>query len=143
MKRFKVRSLSAILPLLAMLALALPANAALWCKADPIVVLDGTTYQVVTAIPEENVPQVTGALAFTIHSAIGTVREVAFTDLGYNGHGETVAFKDSGYIDKHIFKLSVPSSGPSFPVQMEIYRDSAHVGTYYGMSRGMSVNVSR
>ncbi len=143
MRHIKTRVLSAVLPMLALLVLVLPAHAALWCKTDPVVVLDGVVYQVLVSVSEENVPQVNGALDLDIYSAIGTVREVAYTDLGYNGHGESVAFKDSGYIDKHIFKLSVPSSGSSFPVQVEIYRNGVYAGIYTGSSGGMSVNVTR
>lgn len=90
MKRFVV---SLLIPIISVLALALPAQAGLsWCKADPIVELNGTKVQILTAIPEEYLPFVEGPIDVEVKAPSSVKTKLLFTDAGYNGHGERVSF---------------------------------------------------
>ena len=94
MRRFTLSLLSS---LLAVLVLALPAQAGeAWCMADPIVKLDGTQVQILVAIPESAESLVNGPIHAEITTPQGTTREIVFLDTGFNGYGETVAFFDGG-----------------------------------------------
>ncbi len=82
-----------------------PASAALaWCKADPVVTLNGAIVDVSVAIPLEYVPLVNGPVHYEIYTPRSTKRQLIVNDLGYNGHGSKVIFKDgSGTVqDGHI-----------------------------------------
>lgn len=92
MRRFLV---STLIPLLAVLAMALPAEAGLtWCKSDPIVLLDGTQLQVLVGVPAEYVPYVNGPVSVRIKTPKSVTEQLLFADLGYNGYGEAVTFGD-------------------------------------------------
>lgn len=88
--------LSTLLTMVTALAVALPAEAGLeWCPRDPIVRLNGTTVQILVAIPQQYVEHVTGPTVVEITTPKGTNRELLFTDDGFGGHGESVIFSDS------------------------------------------------
>jgi hypothetical protein len=92
MRRFVI---STLLPILAMLALATPADAGwIWCKTDPVVRLNGTLVDILIAIPLDSVPAVNGPTQFEIQTPRGVERELILNDLGYNGHGSEVVFTD-------------------------------------------------
>lgn len=146
-----------VLPMMALLMLALPVSALGWCKSDPIVQLGDDRYQVLVGVPEENVKQVNGPLEFVISSPRGTVQKVLFLDSGFNGHGERVRFNYHVSSLKHIFYLKVPHSGGDgdlisgvtqtltrsydFPVQMEIFKNGTLIKTAVGDPNGMVVSV--
>ena len=81
-----------LVSLLAVLVLTLPAHAMRWCRADPIISLDGTVVQILVAIPEEYVPYVDGPTKVVIAVPDSVDRQVLMTDAGFNGHGEVVNF---------------------------------------------------
>ncbi len=86
---------SILIPLLVVLVLALPTQAAVtWCKTDPTVRLNGTLVDITIGIPLEYVPLVNGPVRFEIQTPPEVARQVIFTDLGYNGYGVEVTFTD-------------------------------------------------
>lgn len=99
------------LSLLALLVLALPASAGVtWCRADPIVELDGTEVQIWVAIPADYEHLVTGPIRVTVFTPNKVSKETTFLDKGFNGYGEEVIFKHRG---------KVTDSG-SFPVEIKV-----------------------
>lgn len=89
-------AISILVPLLAVLCLVLPAQAALkWCKGDPIVKLNGAQVQILVDIPEEYLTLVNGPIDFNISTPKSVARQLIFTDSGFNGYGEIVRFTDS------------------------------------------------
>lgn len=143
MNRLRLRIPSVLIPLVAVLFLALPAQAALkWCKTDPIVRLDGVEYQLIVAVPEENVHQVNGPLHFEVYSPKGSTQELLFTDAGYNGHGETVKMKTHKSKKTHKFFLKVPRTGKDFPVQLQVFENGQLIQTLQGKTGGIWVKVA-
>jgi hypothetical protein len=100
-KEFPVKHLArhlsvvAIVTIVATLVLAVPASAGRgWCRADPIVTVDGTPVQIWVAIPEEWEPYVNDKIKVKIKAPKHLDREVIFLDEGFNGHGEEVKWGD-------------------------------------------------
>lgn len=93
MKRFLV---ALPVSLLALLVMAMPITAGRqWCAKDPVVDLNGTSLQILVAVPLEYVPLVNGAIDVEINTPAGVVRGVVFLDAGFNGYGEVVSLGDS------------------------------------------------
>lgn len=135
---------AAILAVLAAVILTMPVGAGVsWCRADPIVELGDTKYQVFVAVPEHNVPQVVGSLDFTFASPKGTDQEVLFLDSGFNGHGETVTFMtyDPRSRDSrgHMMSLSFKYTGAAFPIMVEVYKNGKLATVVEGTSSGMKI----
>jgi hypothetical protein len=135
------RIVHTLIPLLALLALALPVPARAevewckncksqvvtagaeispteveWCKKDPVVRLNGTQLQVWVAIPAQYQPLVTGPVRVAVNTPEGVARELVSTDEGFNGYGEAVTFGDiKGSIRYRAFpteiRVSVPIDG--------------------------------
>ena len=93
MKRFIV---ALPVSLLALLVMAMPITAGReWCAKDPVVDLNGTSLQILVAVPMEYVSLVNGAIDVEINTPSGVERTVIFLDAGFNGYGESVALGDS------------------------------------------------
>lgn len=93
-----MKRLVTVLPvtLLAMLLMALPVTAGReWCAKDPVVDLNGTSLQVLVAVPMEYVWLVNGAIEVEINTPAGVERDVIFLDAGFNGYGEAVSLGDN------------------------------------------------
>ncbi len=81
--------------LVALMLFALPASAGReWCEKDPIVLLNGARVQILVAVPAEDQDLVSGPVHVTVATPEGTERVLVFTDAGFNGFGEEVAFTD-------------------------------------------------
>lgn len=127
MRRFVI---STLLPIMAILALAVPADAGwIWCRTDPVVRLDGTLVDILIAIPVDYVPAVNGPTRFEIQTPRGVERELILNDVGYNGYGSEVVFTDGpGAVrDKEFpttIKVQVPIDetklGPDETVPLEV-----------------------
>jgi hypothetical protein len=82
-----------VLALLAALLAVTPAGAGVsWCRADPIVRLDGTEVQILVAVPEQYVALVNGPIDVEVYTPRWVTQELVMTDAGFNGYGETVQF---------------------------------------------------
>lgn len=112
------RPLTTLVPLVAALLLALPvhsrpAHAAIWCKSDPVVSLNGTLVDVTVAIPLDYVPLVNGPVYYEIRTPKGVVRKLVVSDLGYNGYGVRVVFGDmTGTVTNKRFPTLVRAKVP-------------------------------
>lgn len=153
MRRSTVRIVSALIPLLAILLLALPAQAVIWCKTDPIVKLNGTQVQILVSMPEEYVPLVNGPTSVTVATPLSVTRQLIYTDAGFNGYGEAVSFTDlRGNVKNNTFatyiRVQVPidrtglASGEVVPVQVEVIPDNAKPVVVSGTSDSTQVYLA-
>jgi hypothetical protein len=83
---------SLVLVVFALLAAAAPVDAGRkWCQKDPAFLVAGTYVAVDVAVYADQTPHVTGPIGVTLFVPAGIDASVAFTDDGFNGHGEAVA----------------------------------------------------
>lgn len=143
------RMLPAFFALLAILVLALPAQAGVqWCQSDPIVTLDGTRYQILVAVPEEYVPWVNGPIDVEVMTPEQTVYELVFTDAGFNGHGEVVRFTGLDPDNQYRFRITVPidesalADGVQVPVQVLVIVENDDPLVIEGTSDGITVTIA-
>jgi hypothetical protein len=96
MRLMRRSSLAGIVLLLALVLNVQFAEAGrLWCKADPVVTLDGRIVSISLAIPLEYVPLVTGPTLIEITTPPDVDRRLIVNDVGFL-HGSIVRFKDGG-----------------------------------------------
>src|SRR5687767_5827737 len=72
-----------------------------WCRADPVLEVEGTRIQVLVGIPAAQQALVNGPIAIDVQTPPGAARQVVMTDAGFNGHGEAVGFSDSTHAIHH------------------------------------------
>ena len=159
--RTRRRGLAAILiGLIAALVVSVPALASLgWCRADPIVRLNGAEVQIWVAIPEQYRPLVNGPIDVTIKTPEGVTREVVMLDSGFNGYGEIVTFEDklAGWVKPDgsfpmKVKVRVPmnlagmSNSTLIPVEVEVIPENGNsqhfTGTHHVTSFTMPIQGS-
>jgi hypothetical protein len=88
---------AASLNLLTLLLLAMPVGAGVsWCRADPIVELNGTEVQIWVAMDSGYEHLVDGPIKVTIFTPNKVDKKATFLDAGFNGYGEEVVFKHRG-----------------------------------------------
>lgn len=138
---------STILATLTMLLVALPAAAGMeWCEKDPIVRLDGTTVQILVAIPQQYERLVTGPVDVEIATPEGTKREVVFIDAGFNGQGERVHFVDEGRGTGQSLPVGIRVTVPlqrhaPIPVQLTIIVGDNEPTIVHGTSAGTTADL--
>jgi hypothetical protein len=130
-----------ILGLVALLVFAVPAGAGVsWCRADPIVDLNGKRVQIWVAVPEQYVDKVTGPIDVQINVPSPVSREVVMLDSGFNGYGEKVSFTTNGgsLMPGGSFWMTVivrvPMNGfwQSVPVQVEVIHPNGETQYFNG-----------
>lgn len=90
MRRFAV---CVVIVVGALLGLVTPAQADLvYCKVDPVIMLNGTIIDVTAGIPLRYVRFVNGPVQYEIAVPASVDRQLILNDLGYNGHGSVVTF---------------------------------------------------
>jgi len=65
-----------------------------WCRVDPVVKIDGVTYNIILASPTAILESATGPSEVVITVPAGTSYEIVSTDPGF-GYGETVQFVEA------------------------------------------------
>lgn len=105
------RTFIVLVPLLILALVAQPAAAGkLWCKADPVVSLNGRVVSISPAIPLEYLLRVNGPTQITIKTPRGVDGTLILNDLGFMGHGTIVTFVQGGGVIKN----------NEFPVEIEV-----------------------
>ena len=139
--------------LFALLICVTPASAALaWCKSDPVVTLNGAVVDVSVAIPLEYVPLVNGPVQYEIQTPMSTKRQVIVNDVGYNGHGSKVIFKDGNGIvqDGQIpttVRVHIPidkgrlAPGEVVPAELSVIADDVTILVQQGTSSQVTVDT--
>ena len=114
-----------------------------WCKADPIVRLDGTRVQVLVSIPEEYESLVDNPTRVEIKTPQQVSRELLMLDAGFNNKGEDFSFSDIGddYRDGNTFwiwsKVTVPiKTSEIVPIRVEVIPSNGPAGVFYGDHTG-------
>jgi hypothetical protein len=131
----------------AVLVMALPAVAGReWCAKDPIVALNGNVVQILVAVPEGMDVDVTGPIHVAIETPEDVTHELLFTDSGFNGFGETVAFESvPGKIKRDgSFKaeidVTVPVAAEPLPMQVTVITDTETI-VREGSTSGMTIKL--
>lgn len=150
MRRFAV---CVVIVVGALLGLVAPASAALgWCRADPVVTLNNAIVDVSVAIPLEYTALVNGPIQYEIQTPMSTKRQVIVNDVGYNGHGSKVIFKDgSGTVqDGQIpttIRVHIPidknhlAPGEVVPAELTVIADDVTLLVEQGTSSQLTVNT--
>ncbi len=137
----------------AVFGLATPASAALgWCRADPVITLNDAVVDVSVAIPLKYTALVNGPVQYEIQTPMSTERHVILNDVGYNGYGSKVIFKDgSGTVqDGQIpttVRVYIPidkqrlAPGEVVPAELTIIADDVTVLVEQGTSSQLTVNT--
>lgn len=133
-------SAALLMGLLALILTAVPALAGVtWCRADPIVKLNGEEVQIWVAVPKEYASKVTGPIDITITVPRNVSTKVLLLDAGFNGYGEKVKFVKSGsMLPGGIIPMTVVARVPmkgvraTVPVQMEIIHNGQASQFFYG-----------
>ncbi|MEZ4520526.1 MAG: hypothetical protein R3A46_02620 [Thermomicrobiales bacterium] len=124
--------MSSSLAMIAILALAGSTFAGGWCRADPIVEIDGEAVQIWVAIPENLQPAVNGPIQVIVSRPWNANSRVLMLDSGFNGHGERVTFfanngrNRDGSMDIDVFVVvpinqqALPPGTWQAPVMVEI-----------------------
>lgn len=129
-----------ILALVAVFVFAVPAGAGVsWCRADPIVDLNGKRVQIWVAVPEQYVSKVTGPIDVQINVPGSVSREVVMLDSGFNGYGERVSFVASGslmpggsFFVTVIVRVPMNGFWQSVPVQVEVIHPNGDTQYFNG-----------
>lgn len=133
-----------LLPLLAILVLADPADAAFtWCTKDPVIRLNGTTVNILISVPEHSLPLVIDSTEVIVATPPGVRRDLVLTDDGFNGHGEKVFWsstmwdtrtEDGYFVFVHV---RVPVSGNEpIPVRVDVRPENGARKVFEGSSSG-------
>ncbi len=145
---------SSSLAIIALVALSGTIFAGGWCRADPIVEINGEEVQVWVAIPDNMQSAVTGPIEVRFSRPWGTNASVTYLDDGFNGYGERVRFfTDSpanadGSMNIQVFVTvpvdlsKLPAGVWKVPVQLEIVTDNGRTvvdGSHWWTSTSVRV----
>jgi hypothetical protein len=96
-----------------------------WCRKDPDVLLEGTTVQIVVAVPDQYLSLVEGPTRVSFNLPSGVDRKLVFADSGFNNLGYNVVFSTAYQAGQTVAKFSVnlkvtvPINGPTkVPLQV-------------------------
>lgn len=115
-----------------------------WCRVDPVISVNGTTYNVILSSPYAIFDSATGPTEVVVKVPAGSDYALIATDDGF-GFGETVRFVESssqnsaGNID---ISVKVPAKSP-LPVLVEVFVGDQVVATEMGKTnQRMSLSVA-
>ncbi|HEY7033814.1 MAG TPA: hypothetical protein VH482_20930 [Thermomicrobiales bacterium] len=103
-----------------------PASASvMWCRSDPLVVIDGYLVDVFVSVPIDQLLKVSGATEIVITTPPDVNIALASPGIGF-GYGEHVTFAESPSLDvtgqgmQIRVKVLVPTSDDTVPVQVQL-----------------------
>lgn len=140
---------SVIGALLIVISMAGPAGASRgWCRADPTILVGGKQVQVWVLIPDDTVGLVTGPIQLAITVPRQTEHSILFTDAGFNGYGEAVAWivdgdpSSDGNLSLRI-SVRVPTvDGQYLPMLVDIITEDGEVATMGGATVGLVLDLT-
>ena len=130
-----------LLGLLAVILTTVPTLAGVtWCRADPIVELNGRQVQLWVDVPQEYASKVTGPIQVEISTPSAVSRQVILTDSGFNGYGEQVTFTTSGgsllpggsFYMTFVIRVPMQGTWKQIPVQIEVVNPDGSKAYYTG-----------
>jgi hypothetical protein len=97
----------------------------MWCRSDPLVVIDGYLVDVFVSVPIDQVLKVSGATEIIVTTPPGVDIALASPGVGF-GYGENMTFAESPAL--HVTdqgmqiraKVLVPAAEDSVPVQVQL-----------------------
>jgi len=97
----------------------------MWCRSDPLVVIDGYLVDIFVSVPIDQVLKVNGATEIVVTTPPGVDVALASPDVGF-GYGEHVTFAESPSLDvtdqgmEIRVKVLVPAADDSVPVLVQL-----------------------
>jgi hypothetical protein len=101
------------------------AASGMWCRSDPVVVLNGYLVDVFVSVPVDQLPKVTGTTEIVVIHPPTVDVSLATPGVGF-GYGEDVTFEESPSLSvtsqgmEIRVKVLVPTSDNSVPVNLQI-----------------------
>ncbi len=143
--RFRIPMVIATLAIL-LVATTMQAGAGVsWCRADPIVEIEGNRVQILVGVPAEYTHMVNGPIHTDLKIPSGLAKRVIFTDEGFNGHGERVTWGTLEGAVKLTVKVPINGNllavGETVPVEVKIFTPWGN-RTIYGVHTGTSITVT-
>ena len=147
------RLLVTLIALLALVSHPSPAVAALWCKSDPVVSLNGTVVDVTVEIPLEYLHLVNGKVRYTIRTDPSIHRLLIVNDLGYNGYGVVTRFTNLvGGVDGKRFltrfsavvpidKSRLPAGVTTVPARLTVFPSNGLPKTVQRTTDGVAMTL--
>ncbi|MGI8642596.1 MAG: hypothetical protein ACR2LS_00570 [Thermomicrobiales bacterium] len=117
-----------------------------WCRVDPLISVNGTTYNVILSSPMSILEAATGPTEVIVTVPEGSEYELISTDAGF-GYGETVTFVESSSrsLRNGAGNISIATKVPAtsqLPVLVEVIDADQIVATALGRTnQRMSVSV--
>jgi hypothetical protein len=139
----RARLVAGAIGLLALLLSVAPANAGwMWCAKDPVVRLNGTSVQILVAVPQELQTAVTGPIQVVVSVPVGVATALVSTDAGFNDFGETVRFVTDPNLPKlgNLFiaqvRVTLPTAtgAPPLPTMLTITPENGAARSVTGTS---------
>lgn len=136
---------SVLIPLLAILAMAAPGQAASWCRADPILKVDGKQVQILVSIPQEYVALVDGPTRVEVKTPQQVTRQLIAMDSGLNNTGYDFSFSDIGDSEAQMTSTSYRiwvhakpniKTSVTVPVMVEVIEADGATTTFFGTQTG-------
>ena len=135
MRRYSRVATSAVVAGTALLLILSPVSAGrLWCRADPVIGFGDANVRIWVEIPAEYESLVTGPIAFDVAHPSQLDPQVRYTDSGFNGHGEVVAFRSRdamAMVDRISF-----SQRSEVEIRASVPVDTARLSDEFGISNG-------
>jgi hypothetical protein len=155
MRAFESRRVISFLLAMCMLGIAPPfapesgrAGGMLWCKADPIVSVDGRLVDITLSIPLEYLSRVSGPTRIEIRTPPDVQRYVVLNDLGFNLQGSEVIFVDGGTISGDRIPIEIRASvpmalapGETAPMEVLVWPDNTLPMTVVGTNLRTTVRL--
>jgi hypothetical protein len=97
----------------------------MWCRSDPLVLIDGYLVDIIVSIPLDDLSRVTGATRIEITTPPDVSVALASPGVGF-GYGEDVSFRASPSLDvtrqgmEVRIKVLVPAKDNAVPVTVEV-----------------------
>jgi hypothetical protein len=134
-----------VLVMLFLVCSSAPARAAItWCKADPVVRINGTKVRFTPMIPQEYIHLVDGPIHFVLKTPAKKKWEVLYVDNGFNNKGEQFTWTTlTGYRTGKTFDIQVEVSvsintSASVPLRVEMIPDNGKKVVYQGTHKQTS-----
>ncbi len=109
-----------------------------WCRVDPVIIVNGTTYNVIISSPASILDSATAATDVVVTVPAGADYALVATDNGF-GFGETVTFVESSSRSLRSgagaigITVKVPST-TRLPVAVDVLTESAAVASTVGQT---------
>lgn len=124
------------------------AGGTLWCKADPVVSLDGRLVDITVSIPLEYLPHVNGPTQYQIRLPAEVERHVVLNDPGFNLQGSEITFVNGGAVSGDLIPIEIRATvpmdldpGETAPMELMVWPDNALPMTVIGTNLNTTMRL--